>query len=147
MNTEEKRISRSLLTATSITQGIILVAYLLEVIKGERTIFYYLVLAALILIPAILSWMSYQKNPESSLCRYIGTIGYLIMYTMVLLTGDDEPESLETVYDLCLYSGSSFLYDGLCRCHTIAFGFDLVNVFQPDFHTLPGLCIKGNQCG
>lgn len=88
MNTEEKRISRSLLTATSITQGIILVAYLLEVIKGERTIFYYLVLAALILIPTILSWMSYQKNPESSLCRYIGTIGYLIMYTMVLLTGD-----------------------------------------------------------
>ncbi len=38
MNTETQKISRSLLISISITQFIILLAYLLEVIKGERSI-------------------------------------------------------------------------------------------------------------
>ena len=88
MNTDPKRISRSLLTAISITQGIILLAYLLEVIKGERGIFYYLTLSAIILIPCILAWISLKTRPDSSICRYISVIGYLAMYTMVLITGD-----------------------------------------------------------
>ncbi len=88
MNTETKQISRSLLTANTITQGIILIAYLLEVIKHERTILYYLILATLIFVPTILAWLFYAKKPHSNLCRYIEMIGYLSMYTMVLVTGD-----------------------------------------------------------
>lgn len=88
MNTEPKRISRSLLTAISITQGIILLAYLLEVIKGERGIVYYLTLASIILISCSLAWISLKTKPDSNICRYISVIGYLAMYTMVLITGD-----------------------------------------------------------
>ncbi len=88
MNTDIKQTNRSLLTAISITQAIILLAYLLEVIKGERTIIYYVILAAIILVPCILSWTTYSSKPEERLCLYVGTIGYLAMYTMVLITGD-----------------------------------------------------------
>lgn len=88
MNTEVKHISRSLLTAISITQGIILLAYLLEVIKGERSLFYYILLASIILVPCAISWILFSIRPEHGICRYISMIGYLAMYTMVLITGD-----------------------------------------------------------
>lgn len=88
MNTETKRISHSLLTANSITQGIILLAYLLEVIKGERSLFYYILLASIILIPCAISWILFVSRPEHGICRYISMLGYLAMYTMVLITGD-----------------------------------------------------------
>lgn len=88
MKQETATISRALLIATSTTQLIILLAYLVEVIKGERTIPYYLLLAGIILIPSILAWIAYAKQPEHNICRYIGLIGFLTMYSMVLLTGD-----------------------------------------------------------
>lgn len=88
MNTEMKRVSRSLLTTISITQGVVLLAYLIEVIKGERGLLYYLILASIILIPCILSWISFTIKPEQGICRYISIIGFLSMYTMVLVTGD-----------------------------------------------------------
>lgn len=88
MNTEATRISRTLLTGNSITQGIILLAYLLEVIKGERTLPYYFLLASIILIPCAISWILFASRPEHSICRYINMLGYLAMYTMVLITGD-----------------------------------------------------------
>lgn len=88
MNTETTRISRSLLTAISITQGIILLAYLLEVIKGERSLFYYILLASIILLPCTAAWIFFTARPEQGICRYIGMLGYLFMYTMVLITGD-----------------------------------------------------------
>ncbi len=88
MNTDETRISRSLLTAISITQAIILVAYLLEVIKQERSIPYFLLLTTIIIIPNVIGWILFKSKPETGHCRYISIIGYLSMYTMVLITGD-----------------------------------------------------------
>lgn len=88
MNSEFKRISRSLLLGLTITQAVILIAYLLEVIKGERGIFYYLTLAAVILVPSTFAWITYKAKPEQPICRYIGMIGFLAMYSMVLVTGD-----------------------------------------------------------
>mgnify|MGYP004618828385 FL=1 len=88
MNEETRKVSRSLLTATSITQGVILLAYLMEVIKGERQLGYYLTLVAIILIPCVLAWILLNTRPDSTNCRYIGMVGFLAMYTMVLVTGD-----------------------------------------------------------
>lgn len=88
MNTEIKRITRALLTSVSVIQGVILIAYLMEVIKGERGIIYYLILAAIIFIPCVLSWISFKNKPEHIISRYISILGYLAMYTMVLVTGD-----------------------------------------------------------
>lgn len=88
MENETQRISTSLLRTYTITQAIILAAYLLEVIKGERGIGYYLILALFIIAPTTAAWINLKSNPESPVCRYIATIGYLLMYSMVLLTGD-----------------------------------------------------------
>ncbi|MBQ8923975.1 MAG: hypothetical protein IJ053_04190 [Lachnospiraceae bacterium] len=88
MENERRTISRSLLRALTIPQAIILAAYLLEVIKGERTIGYYAILALLIIVPTIFAWMTFKADPDSDKARYIGAIGYLLMYSMVVFTGD-----------------------------------------------------------
>ncbi len=88
MNTEFQRISRSLLSALTFTEALILVAYLLEVIKGERTIGYYLALVAIIAVPLALAWILHKTKPEKNFGRYVGVIGFLSMYSMVLITGD-----------------------------------------------------------
>ncbi|MBQ9199830.1 MAG: hypothetical protein IJ141_06580 [Lachnospiraceae bacterium] len=88
MGEEKKRVSRSLLMAITIPDALILGAYLLEVIKGERTTGYYGMLAVLILAPMIIAWLSFKSNPESDVCRYVATLGYIAMYTMVVFTGD-----------------------------------------------------------
>ena len=88
MGNEKSSVGRSLLMAITIPDALILGAYLLEVIKGERTIGYYGALAALILIPIIFAWISFKANPDSDACRYIAVLGYIAMYTMVVFTGD-----------------------------------------------------------
>ncbi|MBQ9277857.1 MAG: hypothetical protein IJ224_04400 [Lachnospiraceae bacterium] len=88
MGNEKSSVSRSLMMAITIPDALILGAYLLEVIKGERTIGYYVTLATLILIPIIFAWISFKSNPDSDACRYIAVLGYIAMYTMVVFTGD-----------------------------------------------------------
>ncbi|MBQ7706928.1 MAG: hypothetical protein IJT72_04015 [Lachnospiraceae bacterium] len=88
MENEKSRISRALLVAITIPNLLILAAYLLEVIKGERTIGYYGALSVLVVVPMLIAWISYKGNHESDACRYIATLGYIAMYSMVLFTGD-----------------------------------------------------------
>ncbi len=94
MENEKSKVSKALLVAISTPDVLILAAYLLEVIKGERTIAYYGMLAALIVAPMLIAWISYKANPESDACRYIATLGYIAMYSMVLFTGDTAMVSM-----------------------------------------------------
>ncbi len=88
MKSDFQKISRSLLISMTVTQILILIAYLLEVIKDERSIQYYLVLVLIIAVPTLFAWIAFKRNPEHKLCRYIIVIGFLAMYSMVLVTGD-----------------------------------------------------------
>ncbi len=84
--TEEARNNAVFYTMHLIMQCIIFAAYLLEVIKGSRTITYFGVLAAIIIITIVAETVTIKKDPESPLLRWIGCIGFQIMYGYVLLT-------------------------------------------------------------
>lgn len=88
MKTEASRLTKNILMGATITQAVILAAYLIEVIKGERTPAYYGMLALLIVVPTAISWVMYKRDTENVTARYVSVIGYLLMYTMVLMTGD-----------------------------------------------------------
>lgn len=88
MNSRSKRVSRTLLGAITFTELLIIAAYLLEVIKGERTPFYWIMLLLLAAVPTTISWITFGANPEKVGCRYISVIGYLLMYSMVHISGD-----------------------------------------------------------
>ncbi len=84
--TEAARNNSVFATLHIIMQTIILVAYLLEVIKGSRTPGYFGVLAAIIIATIVGEVVILKSDPESGKLRWVGCIGFEIMYAYVLLT-------------------------------------------------------------
>jgi methyl-accepting chemotaxis protein len=62
------------------------IAYLIEVIKGSRTIGYYAVFFVIGIIPLVISGMLYLKNKDSNAVRIVASAGYAVLYTFVICT-------------------------------------------------------------
>lgn len=85
---ETKVINRSLLMGYSAICCILVVAYILEFIKGHRTFPYFIVFSCFLLIPLAVAFFVFIKYPESSKFAYIASIGYGVTYGFVLFTGN-----------------------------------------------------------
>ncbi len=68
--------------------SVLLVAYLGELIKGERTPGYFFVFSLVTVVPAVVCLVLYFKDKENPLLRFFIIFGYNIMYIFVLLTGN-----------------------------------------------------------
>lgn len=84
---ENRKINKCLMQGWTVISTVLFAAYVLEVVKGNRTIPYFIVFSLMNLGPMLLSWLAYRKNPESGTIRYLCTIFYGILYVFVLLTG------------------------------------------------------------
>ena len=84
--TEEARNNAVFYTMHLVMQFIIFAAYLLEVIKGSRTGLYFAVLAAIILATVAAETITIRRDPDSKILRWIGCVGFQVMYAYVLLT-------------------------------------------------------------
>lgn len=71
---------------SSIMNVIIAVAYLIEVLKGSRTIGSYLVVLFLSLFPMLLSSLSYLRKKDTAVARYTISIGFGLLYSYIMLT-------------------------------------------------------------
>lgn len=69
-----------------IMNQVLAIAYLVEVIKGSRSIGSYAVIAALCILPCVLAVAVYFKKKDSKLIRYIMGIGFSAVYTFILFT-------------------------------------------------------------
>lgn len=85
---EKRQINKTLLISWQITIGIVLAAYILEIVKQSKTIGYCAIMWAMTIPFMIWTLVLYNKNPESNLIKYIAAIDYLALYAYVLLTGD-----------------------------------------------------------
>ena len=65
-------------------------AYLLEVVKGVRTIGSYLIVAVLCLLPCVLATLMFLKKKEALLIRYICTVGFALLYGYVMFTTSSD---------------------------------------------------------
>lgn len=86
--TDMARINGFALGGWGAVLGVIALAYLLEVIKGERTIVYFIILLACAFIPFVIGIIMKGKNPDSKNLAYIIVYGYAVLYGYVLITGD-----------------------------------------------------------
>ena len=68
--------------------GILVTAYILEAVKGERTWGYIGVFSAIILIPLLAEWVAYRSKPDSDEFRYYIVAGFMAMYVFCLITGN-----------------------------------------------------------
>lgn len=83
---EMHRINKAVLIQYAILTVILFVAYMLEFIKGSRTLGYTLIFMLFDLIPFGLYFVIYKKNPLSNKLKYILSIGFSLLYAFVLLT-------------------------------------------------------------
>lgn len=89
MEQEKKEINKVASICHTVTVVILVLAYLVEVIKGARTVQYYMVFALLAMVPAIAEWVLYIGNAADDKIQYVMSIGYTIFYTFVIFTTTD----------------------------------------------------------
>lgn len=83
---ELHRINKAVLIQYAILTIILLAAYILEFVKGSRTLPYILIFMFFDLVPFVLFAVIYKKNPESSKLKNILSIGFSLLYAFVLIT-------------------------------------------------------------
>lgn len=83
---ETQLANKMTLLANTIIDTIIVLAYMVEVIKGARTWGYIGMVACFAIAPLIVGWLTYKSNKEHATIRHIACVGYGILYGVVLFT-------------------------------------------------------------
>ncbi|MDE7269772.1 MAG: hypothetical protein K2N81_04795 [Acetatifactor sp.] len=87
MNFSEKRyVNKTAIMGHTIIDSILFAAYLLEVLKGSRTIGYFAVFALMTVVPVVAEWLIYARNPESGVIKHLMGITYGVLYFFVIFT-------------------------------------------------------------
>lgn len=76
----------SAMTGIFIMNFVLVAAYLIEVLKGARTMGSYAVIAALCIVPCIMAAIIYMRKKEAYSIRYIMGIGFSLLYGYVMFT-------------------------------------------------------------
>ena len=86
---EKQLVNQRFLVCYGSVIGILLLAYIGEYIKGNRTPGYLAVFCTIMMIPFLACMILYfVKNKESAAIKYIGMGGYLILYAYAMFTSD-----------------------------------------------------------
>ena len=129
---EQKKINVTLLLGWGVILAILLLAYLLELLKGQRTIFYFIIFILIGIAPYVVAHFFYGRDQEDSRIKYITAYGYIIFYLYVLLTGDTV-----LVYTYILPMTSLLM---LCNDVKLLWGFSICallgNIISIAYHVL-----------
>ena len=123
-NAEMSRVNKVTLLCHGIIGGLISAAYLLEVLKGSRTIGYWLILFFLSLAPVILEALILKKNPASDIFRKVVGYSYALLYVVVVFT---TTSILPFTYILPMLIAIT-VYVDIKYCLKIGIGGVLINV-------------------
>ena len=97
----EKSRNKTALTGIIIMNLVLAIAYAFEVVKGERGIGSYALVAFFCLAPCILSVIAYLRQNDTVFVRYISGIGFLMLYTYVMFTTSTD---LAFCYAIVIFS-------------------------------------------
>ena len=86
----ERSRNKTAIAGIIIMNVILALAYVVEVIKGTRTVASYALIAAMCVLPVIASILTYLKKKEARSIRYIGGIGFLLLYSYIMLTSTTD---------------------------------------------------------
>lgn len=81
-------LNLALLSGWTVIISILLIIYIAEVVKGQRSSLYLTIFLIITLCPNGLTWLLYFYNKENENLKYAILLGYFTMYTFVLLTGN-----------------------------------------------------------
>ena len=85
MNEKQYR-NKQMLFCYGIVVAVLFIAYMIELVKGNRTLGYTVVFSLILLVPFAISVLLYRADCESIWIRKVAFYGYGILYAFVLFT-------------------------------------------------------------
>ena len=82
------KINKTIMNGWIACLTVLFVAYLIQLMTGERKVEYFAAVVAFEFIPYIIALTVYFKNRGNAMISYICAIGYSIFYAFVLFTGN-----------------------------------------------------------
>ncbi|MBR1770983.1 MAG: hypothetical protein IJ747_03030 [Lachnospiraceae bacterium] len=76
--------------AHTIIASIIAAAYLLEAVKGTRTVGYVIATLVICVVPYLIGWYLYKQDEASPTIKYVVGVGYGISYCFLLFTAQND---------------------------------------------------------
>jgi methyl-accepting chemotaxis protein len=122
--TEAVRNNYYFLVCHIVFQAIVMLAYLIEVLKGARTEGYYGILAVIVAATVVAECSIFKKDRESKLMRHVAGAGFGLMYMYVLFTAANPLIFVYAVPMLVLIT----LFADAQYCLILAIGMMLINV-------------------
>lgn len=119
-----KKCNKVTVISHAIICGLISAAYLLEVLKGSRTIIYFAIITLLGLGPVIVEVIMYRRKPESDILRKVIAYSYAVLYTVAVFTTYSK---LPFTYILPMLIVIT-LYGDISYCTKVGIGGILINV-------------------
>ncbi|MDE7223189.1 MAG: hypothetical protein K2O34_05355, partial [Acetatifactor sp.] len=115
---EKAYINRAALICHTIIDVVLALAYMLELFKGARTVGYICVFTALCIVPVIVEWLLFKKDPESKAIMHVIGVFYGILYVFAIFTANSVTNFVYAIpmfVVLLLYSDVRFsaLYCGI----------------------------------
>ena len=121
---EKAYINRAALWCHTIIDVVLSLAYILELMKGARTAGYICVFTALCIVPIIVEWLVFKRNPESNAIMHLIGVFYGILYVFAIFTANSVTNFVYAIpmfVVLLLYSNVRFsaLYCGILSLFNI----------------------------
>lgn len=129
---EIQRCNKVTMLCHGLIGAIISAAYLIEVLKGSRTILYLAMLILLALGPFLVEVAMYKKNPESQILRKVIAYSYAVMYAVVVFTTTSKLPFTYIVPMLIVIT----LYGDISYCMRVGVGGVIVNVADVAYKAL-----------
>lgn len=115
---EKAYINRAAILCHTIIDVVLALAYMVELVKGARTVGYICVFGALCIVPVIVEWLLYKKNPDSGFIMHVIGVCYGALYVFAIFTANSVTNFVYAVpmfVVMILYSNVRFsaLYCGI----------------------------------
>ena len=90
INQERVRVNKTATILYTVISTTLLLAYVLELVKGSKTLGMFLIIAALDIIPVVACWVLYTRIPDSDYVKDIMGICYGIFYAVCCFTSPEQ---------------------------------------------------------
>ena len=83
-------MNKTALIGITIMNVVLALAYVIEVVKGARTIGSYAIIALCCIVPTVLAILTYLRKKDSFFVRHIQGVGFALLYTYVMMTTSSD---------------------------------------------------------
>lgn len=129
-----KEMNRIALGCHIVIVVVLELAYLVEVLKGSRTIGYYLLFSLFAIIPLLSEVLLFLKDSSDQRLKYVISIGYTLFYTFTVLT---TTSMIAFTYIIPIYL-VLILYSDVRLCAVVSGVGFLINLLYTGYQAVSG---------